>query len=47
VTKERLDLGALYPEQSDLRRVSAQIATAVVRFASHEHLGAHIPDEDV
>jgi malic enzyme len=47
VTKERLDLGALYPEQSDLRRVSSQVASAVVRFASHEHLGAHIPDEDV
>ncbi len=47
VTRERLELGALYPEQSELRRVSARIASAVVRHASHEHLGSHIPDEDV
>jgi malic enzyme len=47
VSEERLAQGALFPDQSELRQVSAQIAAAVVRHASAGHLGRHIPDADV
>jgi malic enzyme len=46
VSQERLDVGAIYPHQSDLRRVSFEIACAVVRYASEHNLGRRIePDE--
>jgi malic enzyme len=46
VSQERLDVGAIYPHQSDLRRVSFEIACAVVRYASEHDLGRRIePDE--
>jgi malic enzyme len=47
LTEERLKLGALYPHQDDLRTVSKKIAVAVVRYASANHLGRHIPDDEV
>ncbi|MBE7485566.1 MAG: NAD-dependent malic enzyme [Polyangiaceae bacterium] len=46
VSQERLDQGAVYPHQSDLRRASFEIACAVVRYASESNLGRRIhPDE--
>ena len=47
VSQDRLDLGALYPKQSELREVSARIAAAVVRYARDRHIGRQIPDEQV
>jgi len=47
VSPERLELGALYPSQDDLRKGSAKIAAAVVRYASENHLGRRIPDHQV
>jgi malic enzyme len=47
VSEERLALGALFPAQSELRRVSARIAAAVVRHASERKLGRRFADEDV
>jgi hypothetical protein len=47
VSQERLDQGAIYPHQSDLRRVSFRIACAVVRYASENDLGRRIRAEDV
>jgi len=47
VTQERLELGALYPSQDDLRACSAKIAAAVVRYASRNNLGRRVPDERV
>jgi malic enzyme len=46
VGPERLALGAIYPDQSELRRVSFAIACAVVRYASENNLGRRFrPDE--
>jgi malic enzyme len=47
VSAERLELGAIFPDQSDLRAVSARIAAAVVRSASERKLGRHVADEEV
>jgi malic enzyme len=47
VTQERLDVGAIYPHQSELRRVSFEIACAIVRYASEHNLGRRIASEDV
>jgi malic enzyme len=47
VTEERLRLGALYPDQSELRKASARIAAAIVRYASERHLGRHIPADEI
>ena len=47
VSAERLAAGAIFPHQSELRRVSFAIACAVVRYASEKSLGRRIPDEDV
>jgi malic enzyme len=47
VSDDRLKRGALYPDQSELRDVSARIAAAVVRHASEKRLGRTIADEAV
>jgi malic enzyme len=47
VSEERLQRGALFPVQSDLRSVSERITAAVVRHANREGLGSEIPDADV
>jgi malic enzyme len=47
VSQERLDLGAIYPHQSELRRVSFEIACAVVRYASEHDLGRRIDPAEV
>jgi malic enzyme len=47
VSDARLEAGALYPEQSELRAVSARIAAAVVRHGSHSGLGRRVADEHV
>ncbi len=47
VSDERLRQGALYPDQSELRSVSAAIAEAVVRYASERHLGRIIADDEI
>jgi malic enzyme len=47
VSEERLEAGAIYPHQSELRRVSFEIACAVVRYASENNLGRRIDPEAV
>ena len=47
VSQDRLDVGAIYPHQSELRRVSFEITCAVVRYASETNLGRRIDPEDV
>ncbi|MCK4660065.1 MAG: NAD-dependent malic enzyme [Phycisphaerae bacterium] len=47
VSPERLDAGAIYPSQNDLREVSFKIACAVVKYASDNHLGRRIPDDKI
>jgi malic enzyme len=47
VSDERLKQGALYPDQSELRKVSARIAAAIVRYASTRRLGRLVAEEDV
>jgi malic enzyme len=45
VGSDRLEVGALYPDQSELRSVSQAIAAGVVKYASHENLGRQLSDE--
>jgi malic enzyme len=47
VSAERLDRGALYPHQSELRRVSRAIAVAVVRCARDGGVGRHFQDDEI
>jgi malic enzyme len=47
VAEERLALGALFPDPSELRESSALVAAAVIRYAGANHLGRRIPDADV
>jgi len=47
VTQERLDLGAIYPDQSTLREVSKRIARAVIREARDEKVGRMITEEEI
>ena len=47
VSEERIQTGAIYPDQSDLRVVSARIAAAVIRDAQRQGLGRMIPDEEI
>ena len=44
---ERLKLGALFPDQSELRETSARVAAAVIRHSSEQKLGLPIPDAEV
>jgi malic enzyme len=43
----RLKLGALFPNQSELRATSARVAAAVIRYAGEKGLGQPIADADV
>lgn len=47
VRPERLELGALYPDQSDLREVSRAIAASVIRIAREENIGRRVPDDEI
>ena len=47
VSPERLDAGAIYPSQNDLRDVSFKIACAVVKYASDAHIGRKIPHDKI
>jgi malate dehydrogenase (oxaloacetate-decarboxylating) len=47
VTPDRLNRGAMYPDQSELRDVSRKIAARVIRRAREENVGRLIPDEEI
>jgi malic enzyme len=47
VTPDRLDLGAIYPDQTQLREVTRKIAGAVVCQAREEGVGRLIPDNKI
>ncbi len=47
VTADRLEVGAIYPDQSVLRDVSRKIACSVIRSADKTNLGREIPDEAI
>ncbi len=47
VSEERLATGAIYPDQTQLRVVSRQIACNLIREARDANLGRLIPDDEV
>jgi malic enzyme len=47
VSEERLKTGAIYPDASELRPVSARIAAGVIRDAQRQGLGRLIPDGEI
>jgi malic enzyme len=47
VSQDRLAAGAIYPDQSDLRTVSARIAEAVIQEVSRGRTGAAVGDERI
>jgi malic enzyme len=47
VSKERLELGSLYPNQSELRTVSRAVAIAVARCARDCGVGRHFLEEEI
>jgi len=47
VTPDRLEVGAIYPDQSRLREVSAAIAAAVIREARRQNIGRIMPDDEI
>jgi malate dehydrogenase (oxaloacetate-decarboxylating) len=47
VSEQRLKTGAIYPDASELRAVSARIAAAVIRDAQRQGLGRMIPDGEI
>ena len=46
VGEDRLEVGALYPTQSDLREVSREVAIAVARCARDGGVGRHFQNEE-
>ncbi len=47
ITPDRLESGALYPDQSMLREISARIAGNVIREAKRLNIGRMIPEEQI
>jgi malic enzyme len=47
ITSDRLEQGALYPDQSRLREISARIAVNVIREAKRLNIGRMIPDDEI
>jgi malic enzyme len=47
VTPARLERGAVYPDVSELRRVSAMIAAAVMRKVRDQRVGRWLEDDQV
>ncbi|MCH5375182.1 MAG: NAD-dependent malic enzyme, partial [Planctomycetes bacterium] len=47
VSEDRLASGAIYPEPTQLRDVSRQIACNLIREARDDHLGRMIPDDQI
>ena len=47
VSEDRLEVGALYPNQSELRAVSREVAIAVARCARDGGIGRHFQDEEI
>ena len=47
VGADRLRAGALFPDQTGLREVSAGIARAVLRYASEHRLGRPVPEGEI
>ena len=47
VSDERLKLGALFPDQSELRDASARVAAEVIRYGGENRLGRPIPDDAI
>ena len=47
VSEERLALGAIFPGENDLRKISFRIACAIVRYARDAQLGRVIPDDEI
>jgi malic enzyme len=47
IDDERLKLGALFPDQSELRETSARVAAAVIRHGGQNQLGRPIPDAEI
>jgi malic enzyme len=47
IGQDRLNVGAIYPDQSSLREVSRRIAMAVIREIQRQNLGRIIADEDI
>ena len=46
-SKERLELGALYPEQAGLRAISKEIAIGVAKEARDRNLGKQMSDQEI
>jgi malate dehydrogenase (oxaloacetate-decarboxylating)(NADP+) len=47
VGEDRLRAGALFPDQTELREVSAGIAMAVLRYAREHRLGRLVPEGEI
>ena len=47
ISPERLDAGAIYPSQNDLREASFKIACAVVKYTSDSGLGRRFRDNQI
>jgi malic enzyme len=47
VLDERLERGAIYPDQANLREVSRKVACSVMRFARDHRLGRNLTDSQI